>query len=64
METERSFAHAICPDGCRVSEGLLPESSICLKAEKHRQLNLAHTWQLRTMTDKAGLLTDSKIQAQ
>ena len=52
--------HALGPAHLRVSEGLLPERSVGVK--ERRQLKLTHVWQLRTMTDKGRLLTDSSCK--
>ena len=57
MKTERSFVHAMGPARCRIGEGLLPERSFDVK--EAQGMKKTHTWQLRTMTDKGRLLTDS-----
>ena len=49
--------HAIWPARCHVGEGLLPERSVSMK--EARGTKTTHAWQLRTMTDKGRLLTDS-----
>ena len=61
MKTERSFVHTICPGRCPVGEGLLPERSVGVKAEKQRRLNLTHAWQLQTMTDKGRQYTSRTV---
>ena len=45
-------------------EQLLPERSVGVKPEERRRLKLTHARQLRTMTDKDRLLTDSTNHAQ
>ena len=55
--------HAICPARCHIGEELLPECSVGVKPKEQRRLKLMHAWQLRTMTDKGRLLTDSTNHA-